>query len=162
MSMTRMGKWRLAVSCASALVLVALCALAIGLKQEIKAQPVTAQVEQEQDPILDFITERAALRREQTRQLEQMMNDENLDIVLRGEAGAQLLRLLEYSEQETTIEGVLRVRGFEDAVVTVHADSANVLVRTPSLSRDQSAQILELVSRETGLLGGNIKIIPIN
>ena len=59
-------------------------------------------------------------------------------------------------------EGVLRVRGFEDAVVTVHADSANVLVRTPSLSRDQSAQILELVSRETGLLGGNIKIIPIN
>ena len=93
---------------------------------------------------------------------EKKIDFENLDIVLRGEAGAQLLRLLEYSEQETTIEGVLRVRGFEDAVVTVHADSANVLVRTPSLSRDQSAQILELVSRETGLLGGNIKIIPIN
>ena len=61
-----------------------------------------------------------------------------------------------------TLEGVLRARGYEDAVVTVHQDSVNVLVKAVSLSKSDSAVILELVSRETGQTGGNIKIIPLN
>ena len=56
----------------------------------------------------------------------------------------------------------MRARGFAQAVATVHEDSANVLVETEALTQEDASAILELVARETGLLGGNIKIIPLN
>ena len=46
-------------------------------------------------------------------------------------------------------------------MATVHEDSVNVLVRAESLSQSETAVILELVLRETGISGGNVKIIPI-
>jgi len=36
------------------------------------------------------------------------------------------------------------------------------MVRSESVSRQEAAIILELVTRETGISGGNVKIIPIN
>ena len=64
-------------------------------------------------------------------------------------------------ETETTVEGVLRMRGFEDAVVTVSANSVNVVVRADALSQAESAAILELVMRETGQSGANVKIMTV-
>ena len=54
------------------------------------------------------------------------------------------------------------MRGYRDAVATVHEDSVNVLVRADSLSEQECAVILELAMRETGKSAENIKIIPIN
>lgn len=123
------------------------------------AEPVAAQPAK--DPIEAFMEERAGMREQERLSLQKIMDDGDADQGLKAEAGARLMRLMNWTEQETTIEGVLRIRGYEDAVVTVHQDSANVLVRRASLTRQESAQVMELVSRETGLLGGNIKIIPI-
>ena len=64
--------------------------------------------------------------------------------------------------EEATIEAVLNARGYELPVVTVHSDSVNVVVRAGTLERDEAGVILELVMRETGVTGGNVKIIPIN
>lgn len=111
---------------------------------------------------LKFIEERAAIRAEEQRELREIMGDASADAQLRAEAGQRMMSLLGWIEQETTIEGVMRLRGYLDPVVTVHQDSANVMFRAERLTREQSAQLLELVSRETGLTGGNIKIIPIN
>ena len=72
-----------------------------------------------------------------------------------------MLETLSNQEKETTIEGVLRMRGYSGAVATVHEDSVNVLVRAESLSQSETAVILELVLREAGISGGNVKIIPI-
>ena len=44
--------------------------------------------------------------------------------------------------------------------LTVH--SVDVHVSGVSFEREQSAVILELVMRETGVSGGNVKIIPVN
>ena len=57
---------------------------------------------------------------------------------------------------------MLSARGYETPVVTVHSDSVNVIVRASELTRQQAGVILELVTRETGVTGGNVKIIPIN
>ena len=113
------------------------------------------------DPLLAFQIDRAALREQERLSLKQVMEDPSIDSPLVAQAGARLMRILDWTEQEHTIEGVLRSRGYEDCVVTVHQDSANVLIRGDSPTRQQAAQILELVCRETGLGGGDIKIIPI-
>ena len=109
----------------------------------------------------------AALKEQQTvldglnQQLNELIasDDTEREIVLRAQR--QLLETLSNQEKETTIEGVLRMRGYSGAVATVHEDSVNVLVRAESLSQSETAVILELVLREAGISGGNVKIIPI-
>lgn len=113
------------------------------------------------DPIDAFLLERQQLRQMQIAQLNDLIEADAAEpeIVLRAQR--QLMETLSNQEKETTIEGVLRMRGFSSAVATVHTDSVNVLVRAESLSQKETAVILELVLRETGVSGGNVKIIPI-
>lgn len=115
----------------------------------------------EANPIDAFLLERQQMRQMQITQLNELIasDDTEREIVLRAQR--QLLETLSSQEKETTIEGVLRMRGYSGAVATVHEDSVNVLVRAESLSQSETAVILELVLRETGISGGNVKIIPI-
>jgi len=76
-------------------------------------------------------------------------------------AQAQLMSLMERREQEVTLEGILQARGFDGALVSVDERSANVLLRREAVTSRESAVILELVMRQTGLTGGNVKIIPV-
>ena len=67
--------------------------------------------------------------------------------------------LKENMEAEFTIENLLRAKGFSDAAVTFHKGSVNVVVDSPQLSSEQVAQILDVVTRETGESADNIKIL---
>lgn len=129
-------------------------------KKTANVQTVAAQAEV--DPIDAFRTEREQLRQMQAAQIDELIHSENADSEVIRMAQTRLLERLDDQEKETTIEGVLRARGFKDAIATVHRDSVNILVRAKSLSRQETAVILELVMRETGISGGNVKIIPIN
>lgn len=133
------------------------------------ARPVEAAVEaagapaatERADPLVRFQIERAAMREAERASLRAVMEDPSSDAALVADAGARLIKILTWADQEQTIEGVLRAKGYADCVVTVHQDSCNVMIRADGPTRRQAAQILELVSRETGLGGGNIKIIPV-
>ena len=114
------------------------------------------------DPLEDFRLEREQLRSMQTAQLNDIIHDGETDGQTRALAQRTLLDLMAWAEQETTIEGVLRARGYADCVATIHEDTANILVRAEALTRQETAVILELVLRETDVDSGNVKIIPIN
>ncbi len=131
--------------------------------QSVTAAPLeSAEPEAEEDPLEAFRLEREQLRAMQTAQLNDIIHGEDTDADTRALAQRTLLSLMDWTEQETTIEGVLRARGYADCVVTVHEDTANVLVRAEALTRQESAVILELVLRQTDVQSGNVKIIPIN
>lgn len=121
-----------------------------------------SSMETARDPLEQFRTERQQLRQRQIAQLNELIYDESADAETTSLAKRRLLELMRWSEQETTLEGLLRLREFADVLVTVHTDSVNVMVRADALNRQQSAVILDLVMRETGISGGNVKIIPIN
>lgn len=114
------------------------------------------------DAIESYRTERQQLRQMQLSQLSEIIHSENPDSEIIALAQQRQLELMEWSEQELTLEGILAMRNFKDAVVTVHTDSVNVMVRSESVSKQEAAVILELVTRETGISGGNVKIIPLN
>ena len=63
-------------------------------------------------------------------------------------------------EKEVTIEGLLQAKGFEQTVVSLHDESANVIVKQDGLTSAQVAQIVEVVQRESSQRPENIKIIP--
>lgn len=129
----------------------------------ISASDLTTFTNAEQrDAIEAFLTERDEVRKMEILQLNAIAEDESAETEVRMQARRQLLALTDSMEKESTIEGILRIKGFSDPVVAVHANSVNVIVRASSLSQSQSAQILELAMRETGQTGGNVKIMYVS
>ena len=130
-------------------------------KKETRAA-ISASEQPELDPVSQFRTEREQLRAMQKAQLNDIAHDAQAEAEIRDMARRQLMELCANEETELTIEGILSMRGFESPVVTVHSGSVNVLLRAESITKQQSSVILDLVSRESGAMSGDIKIIPIN
>lgn len=151
-----------------ALACLALClglVIYAGLEQMQKNQTavsVAAQNPENMDPVTSFRTLREQLRAMEKAQLNHVAYSADTDAELAAMAQRQLLELMEREEQEVTLEGVLAMRGYANPVVTVHLDSVNVLLCQELITQQESAAILELVCRETGVQSGNVKIIPIN
>ncbi len=62
-------------------------------------------------------------------------------------------------ELETTLEGLLVAKGFEDAIVTFGTTSVNIVVKDTELTQAKVAQILDVVTTETQYTAGEVKII---
>ena len=117
--------------------------------------------EAQEDPLSGFRLEREQLRAREEAQLNEIIHSQTSEAQIVSQAQLRLMALMEYARQESTVEGILRGRGFQDVLASVSRDSASILVRGDALTAGQTAVILELVMRETGLTGGNVKIIPV-
>jgi len=133
----------------------------IALEQTVPVSEVVSLLP-DTDPITEFRTEREQLRQMQISQLNEIIHGGNASEEIISLAQRNLLEIMRWRELETTLEGVLSLRSFQDVVVTVHTESVNVMVRSEILSEQECTVILELVTRETGISAGNVKIIPIN
>lgn len=147
--------------------LLALLAVSVGgfeLGWQLSPKPEALQVSAniQEDPLVQFRREREQLRAMQRSQLNDIIHGGAADAEIIGMAQRQLVEICESEEAEITLEGILRMRGYEDCVATVHPDSVNILIRTELITRQDSSLIMELACRETGVQSGNIKIIPIN
>lgn len=131
------------------------------MKRVNRAESAPAYSRIGSDPMAAFRLEREQLRARQEAQLNDIIHDSGADGEIRSQARRELLDMLAHARSENAIEGILKSRGFEDALVSVSASAANVLIRGEALTHAQSAVILDLVMRETGLTGGNVKIIPV-
>lgn len=116
----------------------------------------------ESDPVIRFRTEREALRSRQTGELNDIIHNTDADPDTVNMAQRQLMELMKTQETESKLEGILRLRGFEDALVTVSTSSVNVILKDPTENRRETAMILDLILRETGVTAGNVKILSIN
>ncbi len=75
-----------------------------------------------------------------------------------NDAQRQKLDLINCMELELTVENLVRGKGFENVIVSMHAGSVNVIVGAESLNDEQVAQILDIVLRETGETADHVKI----
>lgn len=153
-------KWMAAAVLAACMVLVFLDGMR-GMQENIETA-ANIPAEERIDSVDAFKTLRQQLRAMEKAQLNDVAHGEDGTSEVAQMARRQLVELCEREEQELTLEGVLSLRGYENPVVTVHADSVNVLLQTEAVGRQESSTILELVCRETGVQSGNVKIIPIN
>ena len=161
-----MKKWakRALIALAAIMMLAADSAATLWLSRgpEVRAAgaPVTRDAG-EADPIARFRLEREQLRAREQAQLNDIIYNPDSDAGIVAAAQRQLMDSLDSARKESTIEGVLHSRGFDGALATVSPQAANVLVRAEALTQRETAVILELVTRQTGLSGGNVKIIPV-
>lgn len=112
-----------------------------------------------QDNFSQFRLDRQKARKEQIVMLDELSKDQ--DEAIQKEAKKDKLTLVRAMEAEVTLEGLLKAKGYEDVVVTVHPGAVNVVVAGKSIKDSDAAKILELVKRETREKNENIKIIPV-
>ena len=160
--MNRTVKWALgALAMAALLTADAVITERVVTRRMNRAECAPAYSEARDDPMARFRLEREQLRARQEAQLNDIIHAGNGDGEMATRARGQLLDMLAHARAESTVEGILQSRGFEGALVSVSDAAANVLIRGEGPTRDECAVILDLVMSQTGLTGGNVKIIPV-
>ena len=115
--------------------------------------------EQTVSSFADFRTERERVRTQELTSIDSIINNENTDTQTLAEAQKMKLELTDTMGKELLIEGLLKAKGFEDAVITISDTAVNVIVKQKDLTKQQVAQVLEIVLREAGDISAeNVKI----
>ena len=109
----------------------------------------------------------AQVSREQVRAknketLQAIIDDDSLTDEQKSDAVAQMVEITELAEQEVAVETLLASKGFTESVVSLTADSADVVVNQSSLSDAQLAQIEDIVTRKTNIAPASIVITSIH
>lgn len=76
------------------------------------------------------------------------------------EAEANKLALITQMEKELVTEGIIRGKGFEDAIVTSSSSNVNVFVKSAELTSVEVAQITSVVTEQLSVDIDKIIIIP--
>ena len=108
----------------------------------------------------NFRTERETTRNQEIAYLDAIISSSETDADTLKDAQQQKIEISKAMEKEVTIEGLLKAKGFNDAIVTIHSGSVNVVVDSETLDDAQVAQILDIVQSESGESSENIKVIP--
>ena len=113
------------------------------------------------------VVAQAKVTREQVRakskeDLLSIIDNENLSDEQKQTAVNQMVQMTDLAEKEAAAETLLASKGFDEAVVSLTADSADVVVNASELSDANRAQIEDIITRKTGIAAQNIVITPIN
>ena len=105
----------------------------------------------------------AKISREQVRSqnketLLEIINNEELSEEEKQSAVESMVTMTDRIEKEAAAESLLEAKGFENVVVNLNGDTADVMVPTADLESSQLAQIEDAVKRKTGVEPQNIVI----
>lgn len=107
----------------------------------------------------------ARLNREQTRSknketLLEVINNNDISKKEKKSAIKSMVKLTENSEIENSIETLLKAKGFNDVIVTINGEQADVVLSSEDISDDKRAQIENVIKRKTKLNADDITITP--
>ena len=113
------------------------------------------------------IVAEAKVTREQVRaqnkeSLLEIIDNEHLSDEQKQDAVSQMVAMTDYAEKEAAAETLLASKGFTDAVVSMTADSADVVIGQAELDDASLAQIEDIVTRKTGVPAQNVVITPVS
>ena len=110
-----------------------------------------------------YRTERTTTRSEELVQLDSVIalyqaGDEKYE-----EATKMKMEIVSAMEKELVLENMVKSLGFTDAVVSVSSDSdnINVFINSAELTYDTALSIYNMLKNETGVVAGNIIIMPV-
>jgi len=109
----------------------------------------------------------AKIDREQVRAsnketLLEIINNTNLSDEQKQEATASMVQMTDLAEQESAAELMLQAKGFENVVVNLTGDTADVIVSNSELDDAQRAQIEDVIKSKTNVAVENIVITPLS
>ena len=108
----------------------------------------------------------AKLEREQVRAanketLLEIINNANLTEVEKAEASAKMIAITDASQKEAAAELMLEARGFNNVIVSIIGNQADVVIEKEELNDTELAQVEDIVKRKTDIPIGNITITAV-
>lgn len=114
----------------------------------------------------DFAAQ-ARLSREQVRSqnkadLQEIIGNADISEEKKQEAISTMVSMTELTEKEAAAELLLEAKGFENVIVNLTGETADIVVPDAELEDSRRAQIEDIVKRKTGIAAENIVITPLN
>lgn len=99
-----------------------------------------------------FATARSTINMDRNQVLSMLTEviEENPNVTEKNKAVEQKLKLIDYMNKEKVVENLLNNKGYKEVLVIMTDNSVNVTVKTTELNQSDIAQILDVVTRETG------------
>lgn len=94
--------------------------------------------------------------------LNAIVNNENSSQQMIDEAQKKIMEIGNLSEKELTTEGLIKAKGFEEALVFLTENDAKIVVGKEELTEQDVVKILEIVLSETDLDAENVNIMKKN
>ena len=111
-----------------------------------------------------YRAERTATRNEELVQLDSVIALYEEGEEKYEEATGMKMEIVAAMEQELVLENMVKSLGFSDAVVSVStgSDNVNVFINSAELNYDTALSIYNMMKEETGIVAGNIIIMPVH
>lgn len=108
---------------------------------------------------VEYRLSRDKLRASSVDRLDRIINNENTSETVREEAQREIMKLGNVSEKELQMEGLIKGKGYQDALVFLTDEDVKVVVSIDELKEQDMVKILEIVHSETSYDTSNIKIM---
>ena len=118
----------------------------------------TAKPEEKTDYFATARKNREASREEGIELLQDTLADRTLSEEARQQTLQKLESVTDAINEESRIESLLLAKGFEDCVVYLSGEEANVVVKAAELSQEQTCQILDIVLAQSDAAADKVNI----
>ena len=105
--------------------------------------------------------EREEGRAEATETLKSMIDSETTEAASKLIAEEKVMEMASMTELESSIENLIKAKGYTDAVVYINNDNVSVVVRAGEFTSQDATVISEIITQQTGIGAANIKITQI-
>ena len=107
-----------------------------------------------------YRNEREATRTQEIQFYDSIIASASASDSAKVEAELNKVALIAQMEKELVTEGIIRGKGFEDAIVTSSNSNVNVFIKSAELTSTEVAQITTVVTEQLGVEIDKIIIIP--
>lgn len=108
---------------------------------------------------VEYRLSRDKLRASMVERLNDIVSNTQTAEDVRSKAQTEIMKIGNISESELQIEGLVKSKGFEDALVFLTDKDIKVVVSKSELSEQDMVKILDIVKAETSFNADNIKIM---
>jgi stage III sporulation protein AH len=111
------------------------------------------------DYFVEYRLSRDKLRANMIDRLDEIIDNAQTTEEVRTKAQEEIIKIGNISEKELQIEGLVKSKGFEDAIVFITDTDIKVVVSKEELTEQDMIKILDIVKSETTFDVSNIKIM---
>lgn len=158
------NKKKIVIICSMVVLLVAAAYLNVLITQK-NTQTASKPIGDENSTVVSFFTSyrsaRDASRQESFMYYDSIINSETASVAAIASAEDKRQELVGFTETELVLEGLIKAKGFEDAVVTISTANVNAIVKKAGeLDQTDAAQILSIITAETGVTASKVIVTP--
>ena len=130
-------------------------------KNTSKAVATQAKVSEPEDYFSEAKKGREKALSEAEDTVKELLKTDKLTEEDKKSATEKVQQMVERLEGANNIETLIKAKGFENAVAVINDNGISIVVKSEGLTTAQTLQIQEIVTSETGINLGDIKIVTV-